>query len=347
MNILNRIFGLVLVLSLLAGIACIGDQGALGPAGPQGDPGPAGVAGPQGGGGPPGVAGPAGEPGPAGPAGTKGLLHVPQDFSTIQAAVDAAGTRDIIQVAPGTYNENVLIEGKSDLLLRGENAVLQGSGVGTGISILGSDYIQVQGFLVDGYEVGILLDDTRFSRINNIETRNNNNDELTAPEAMNLNGLTLAGSNYNFITNVFSHHNGHDGIRLKGGSSNNTLRGNITNDNGVNPDVLKRTAGCGIDFGGDANNNNSVTENEMLRNHFGFLLFARDTDAGSTGNKIAQNLSNDNGRAGIDVFEGNHDNLIYQNDAKDNAFLPNGTSDLSDRGDLDNTWQNNQGDFNY
>ena len=141
--------------------------------------------------------------------------------------------------------------------------------------------------------------------------------------------------------------NSFDGIRLKGGSSNNTLRGNITNDNGVNPDVLKRTAGCGIDFGGDANNNNSVTENEMLRNHFGFLLFARDTDAGSTGNKIAQNLSNDNGRAGIDVFEGNHDNLIYQNDAKDNAFLPNGTSDLSDRGDLDNTWQNNQGDFNH
>ena len=322
------IWGLVLVLSLAAGVACTGTQGpagAAGPPGPPGEPGPAGV---------------------AGPAGAKGLLHVPRDFSTIQAAVDAAGPRDIIQVAQGTYSEQVLIKGKSDIQLRGENAVLQGSGVGTGISIVGSSYIQLQGFIVDGYENGIALDDTHYSRINNIEARNNDNKELKMPEALDLNGLLLIGSGNNLITNVFAHHNGHDGIQLRGGSSNNILRGNTTNDNGINPDVTKSAAGCGIDLGRGPNNNNSVTDNEVLRNHWGILLFTPDA-AGSTGNKIARNLILDNGRSGIMVFEGNDKNLIYQNFTKGNAFLPNGTSDLHDGGDLDNTWQNNQGKFNH
>ena len=340
MNILRRIFGLAVLLSLFAAIACTGDQGLLGPAGPQGEQGPAGVAGPQG------VAGPAGSQGPAGPTGAKGLLRVPQDFSTIQAAVDAAGPRDIIQVAQGTYKENVLIEGKSDIQLRGKNTVLQGSGVGIGISIVGSDYIQVQGFIVDGYSDGIILDDTHYSRIHNIETRNNDIEKDTTPEAFNHNGLTLIGSDNNLITNVFALRNGHNGIWLKGGSSNNTLRWNTANDNGKNPDILAKSAGCGFQLSIDGNNNNSIVENEILRNHWGILLFKGD-GAGSTGNKIAQNRILDNGRSGIDVFEGNHDNFIHQNYAQGNAFLPNGTFDLHDQGDLDNTWQNNQGGFNH
>ena len=331
---LKGIFASAVILSLFAAIACTGDQGPPGPQGSQGPAGPLGAKGEQ------------GPPGSVGPAGAKGLLHVPRDFSTIQAAVDAAGPRDIIQVAQGTYNENVVIEGKSDIQLRGKNAVLQGSGVGTGISIVGSEYIQVQGFIVDGYETGITLDDTHYSRINNIETRNNNNEATTLPDALLLNGLDLIGSNHNVITNVFAHHNGHNGITLKGGSSNNTVRGNTANDNGVNPDVLSRPAGCGIQLTINGDNDNSITGNETLRNAWGILVFGGD-GVGSTGNTIAQNLILDNGRAGIEVFEGNHDNFIYQNDAKDNAFLPNGTSDLHDQGDLDNIWENNRGDFNH
>ena len=275
-----------------------------------------------------------------------GLLHVPQDFGTIQAAVDAANEGDTIQVAQGTYNEQVLIEGKSDIQLRGANAVLQGSQAGVGISVVDSNHILVEGFIVDGYAVGITLDDTHYSRIQNIETRNNDNEESIIPEALNHNGLVLNGSDNNLITNVFAHHNGHNGIWLKGGSSNNILRGNTTNDNGKNPDVLARPAGCGIQLSIDGNNNNSITENQSLRNAWGILLFRGD-GAGSTGNKIARNLIIDNGRSGIDVFEGNHDNFIYQNDAKDNASLSNGTFDLNDQGDLDNTWLDNLGGFNH
>jgi len=43
-------------------------------------------------------------------------IHVPADFSTIQGAVDAAGAFDTVVVAPGTYTENVIIQGKATRL---------------------------------------------------------------------------------------------------------------------------------------------------------------------------------------------------------------------------------------
>ena len=42
-----------------------------------------------------------------------GSFHVPGEYPTIQAAVDAAGDGDVVLVAPGVYNESVVIGGKS------------------------------------------------------------------------------------------------------------------------------------------------------------------------------------------------------------------------------------------
>lgn len=54
----------------------------------------------------------------AGPVAAK-EINVPDDESTIQAAIDAAESGDTILVEPDTYRETLTIQGKSDLILRG------------------------------------------------------------------------------------------------------------------------------------------------------------------------------------------------------------------------------------
>ena len=111
MNSLGRILGLVVILSLVAGVACAGNPGQTGPSGPQGEQGPAGGPGPQGMQGPQGSAGPAGPAGSAAPEGQlqalegkvaqlEQLLAVQSDeplFAFNVVAVNKAATVDGVQ----------------------------------------------------------------------------------------------------------------------------------------------------------------------------------------------------------------------------------------------------------
>ncbi len=54
------------------------------------------------------------------PAQFAGVIHVPADQPTIQAAVDAAQANDLILVAPGVYHESVKVC-SADLTIRGED----------------------------------------------------------------------------------------------------------------------------------------------------------------------------------------------------------------------------------
>ena len=61
-------------------------------------------------------------------------LQVPEDFSSIQEAVDAANPGNTIEVDEGTYSENVIIT--KAIRLEGEDAVLDGTGLGGLASML-------------------------------------------------------------------------------------------------------------------------------------------------------------------------------------------------------------------
>ena len=268
-------------------------------------------------------------------------------FCDIQPAVNATSPGDEIEVNAGTYSENVTIT-KADIELEGEDAILDGTGLGgSGIHVKNTSGVQISGFIVENFDKGILLENVYHSEVSDVETRFNDN--VASPFAGN--GLDLVGSDYNSITEVFAHDNGHNGITLSGGSANNTLDDNTTNDNGMNPVVLAINAGCGIQIsrgGTTGNNNNTITDNESLRNGFGILVSsARDSFPGSSGNIIEDNDIHENLRVGIDVQAGSSGNFIIDNDATGNINTVAPFKDLVDRGDFDNTWEDNKGTTNF
>jgi hypothetical protein len=83
------------------------------------------------------------------------VWHVPGDFSSIQAALNAAADGDEIQVSPGTYRENLTIT--KDVLLRSTNGsgvtVIDGGGAGRVVTIsegASASSATLEGFTIRG-----------------------------------------------------------------------------------------------------------------------------------------------------------------------------------------------------
>ena len=89
---------------------------------------------------------------------TAGTLKVPADFPTIQAAVDAAVDGDTVLVAKGVYPESVLIQDKSDLLLRGAGKpVIDATGQVNGLVVDNCSDVEVRGFVVRNAQTNDVL----------------------------------------------------------------------------------------------------------------------------------------------------------------------------------------------
>jgi parallel beta-helix repeat protein len=278
------------------------------------------------------------------------VIHVPDDFATIQAAVDAAEPGDLIEVAAGAYSENVVIT-KSGLRLRApvaqgaERAVLDGAGhVGIGVHVLGTAAapvrsVEIQGFVVQDFERGIVLENVEQSRVHLNEVRAII--DKAAPIQLG-DGIVLIATRASSVTQNFTHDNGHDGVLLLGSSSGNTIRGNEVQNNGAQR--LATLGGCGIEFGAGTNDDNEIVENLVVGNAWGIRIGFAGT---SIGNLVAQNRAHENQRAGIAVVgTSNAGNFIRQNNATGNGLAnitPTFAFDLFDEGAVDNTWVRNQG----
>ncbi len=78
-------------------------------------------------------------------------VKVPGDFTTIQQGVDGAANGDTIVVSKGTYAEDVVISGRSNLTLKAKGKVnITGGGGPNALLIDTSDHIEVKGFTISG-----------------------------------------------------------------------------------------------------------------------------------------------------------------------------------------------------
>jgi parallel beta-helix repeat protein len=157
------------------------------------------------------------------------------DFTTIQAAVTAAGPGDTIMVCAGTYHERVKIE-KNDLTLRAKGApddvVVDADLIGNALWINNASGVTIEGFTVrEGHD----------------------------------NDIFLTGANGNTIRKNILTAAVHDGIELID-SDDNLIEHNLSVDN-----LASNACGINIIAGSDRN---LVRHNTLRNNEWGIQIAA-------------------------------------------------------------------------
>ncbi len=282
----------------------------------------------------------------------------PGCFATISAAVAAANPGDLIQVAPGTYNEDVVIP--KTLSLLGANkgtTIINAAGKANAIYIDGLDHPGLNSVVVDNFTLenanfeGLLA--TNASQLyitNNIVI---NNDKSLVPatpacpgipafetgEAFDCGeGIHLSGVSYSFVfDNVLRDNAG--GILLSddtGLTTGNIIANNLAQDNPFD---------CGI----------------VMASHPPAAITGARAPFGVTWNTITQNASIHNGTAeegagaGVGIFTFLPGGTVAHNTVSYNRLLNNGLpgvaihghsplEDLSDNKIIGNTISGNGAD---
>ena len=133
-------------------------------------------------------------------------ITVPDDYSTIQAAINAANSGDTVFVKAGTYNEQVFINKSISLIgeNRGTTIINEPSEVGD-VVIIQANGVLISNFTINGYkepepapppnywvdEQGIINEGYNDTAIVNIDVTNGGN--ALAIEIRNANNITLTG----------------------------------------------------------------------------------------------------------------------------------------------------------
>ncbi|MFZ9426504.1 MAG: right-handed parallel beta-helix repeat-containing protein [Ilumatobacteraceae bacterium] len=91
---------------------------------------------------------------PSTEAPTDGVLNVPDDYATVQAAVDAAVEGDLILIAPGTYNEAVQVT-TNNIVIRGldRNTVIMDGNfeLDNGFRVVGASGVAIENMTAMNY----------------------------------------------------------------------------------------------------------------------------------------------------------------------------------------------------
>jgi parallel beta-helix repeat protein len=183
------------------------------------------------------------------------LIIVPDNYTTIQEAINNANDNDTIFVRNGTYHEHVSVNKK--ILLIGENrdtTIIDGNGTGTVVYL--ETNVTITNFTICNGEYGVQIRSYSFMPVYRGNTVNN-----TKIMDNRYGAILIRGGANNTITNNFIENNTLFGIHLWHAGNNMIINNTVVNN------------GHGIDFYGNSNynilRNNNMTDNEY---NFGLIL---------------------------------------------------------------------------
>jgi parallel beta-helix repeat protein len=174
-------------------------------------------------------------------------IYVPDNYATIQAAVNAASSGDNIIVKDGTYIENVDVN-KDHLTIKSENGaektIVEAAKSYQSVFVVNANYVTIEGFTIKGaigsWNAGIYLNGVSYCNVRDnlildsfygIYLHYSSNNALTDNTTnLNVTGISLYNSYNNVLTSNTASSNNTFGFDIVGGSGN-ALTNNITNSN--------------------------------------------------------------------------------------------------------------------
>ena len=282
------------------------------------------------------------------------VLHVPHDYPTIQAAVNAAADGDTVQVKAGVYNENVVVSTSGVKVGASGGVVLDGTGLtGIGVHVRGASAanlvsgVEISHFEIANFERGIIVQWATNVRVHRNEVHDNV--DKTPPFVLGDGaGIELVTAQFTDVSQNIVHHNGHGGIQLRVGSTQNTIRHNRVYENGIQR--LADMGAAGILVTGAGTHDNRIEHNEILANYGRGIMITRPAGtAPITGNLVAHNRLHGNQRSGVAIMFAATGNFVVHNDARDNnlsGLAPCYRCNLFDNSMGGNIWEKNLGTFN-
>ena len=287
------------------------------------------------------------------------VRHVPAQYRSIQAAVQASGPGDTIRVAGGVYAGPVTIgPGRDRLAIIGsgaENVIIEGQGDGTGLTIAGSTMVTVAGLTVAGFVTGMEVG-TSDNTIRDVTVTGSGVDGIVVAQdaARNLflrvtvrgsggDGIQIFGSN-NYVIDSQFHDNGDDGLDLNGPTNvalDNLISGNRDRGIEVQGDTAliagNRAVGNRIGIASTVGQHliydNFVSRNQtvgiLLQGSDNSLILANEVTCnqeeglfvnGGSGFRVIRNKVESNGHDGIELSAGAADAVVDDNEVKENGL---------------------------
>jgi parallel beta-helix repeat protein len=272
-------------------------------------------------------------------------------YTTISAAVAAAAANDLIDVAPGTYRESVLIT--KPLSLVGNQAIIDATGLSRGIFVNGMATANLSGVHLSGFTVkkanfeGILVANSSDVSVSDNTVLDNDLSlsSATCPgiDAFETNeqddcgeGIHLLGSHHSIVTGNSVHDNA-GGILLTddtGATHDNLISFNSVHDNPFDCGITLASHPPAAITGASAPLgvfHNTVYANDSEKNGLnvagagaGVGIFASIPGASSYGNIVVNNFLKGNGLPGIAIHAHAPNQNVNDNMLVGNTILGNG-----------------------